>query len=110
LCTVITTVQDLISNIYPNIALIRDKFIEWLYERAMLTPKNDQPVAINDTLLMFFDGEEKVYTSIDTVVNIDDAVNYMVEFGNLFKSPGMPYYKLILRVHTYYVIAKFEIT
>jgi hypothetical protein len=40
-CTVVTTVQDLISKIYPNIAHIRNKPMEWLYERAILTPKND---------------------------------------------------------------------
>lgn len=56
--------------------------MEWICERAILTPKNDQAAAINDTLLMSFEGEEKVYTSIDTVINIDDATNYPVEFLN----------------------------
>jgi len=70
LCTVVTTVQDLITKIYPDIAHIHDKPMEWLCERAILTSKNDQVADINDTLLMSFEGEEKVYTSIDTVVNI----------------------------------------
>ncbi|XP_025414746.1 uncharacterized protein LOC112686595, partial [Sipha flava] len=100
LCTVVTTVQDLISKIYPDIAHIHDKPMEWLCERAILTPKNDQAVAINDTLLMSFEEEEKVYTSIDTVVNMDDATNYSVEFLNSLKPPGMPYHRLILRVGT----------
>ncbi|XP_025411756.1 uncharacterized protein LOC112684433 [Sipha flava] len=100
LCTVLTTVQDLISKIYPDIPHIHDKPMEWLCERAILTPKNDQAAAINDTLLMSFEGEEKVYTSIDTVVNMDDATNYPVEFLNSLKPPGMPYHKLILRVGT----------
>jgi hypothetical protein len=34
-CTVVTIVQDLISNIYPNIAHIRNKPMEWLCERAL---------------------------------------------------------------------------
>ncbi|XP_025421174.1 uncharacterized protein LOC112691234 [Sipha flava] len=100
LCTVVTTVQDLISKIYPDIAHIHDKPMEWLCERAILTPKNDQAAAINDTLLMSFEGEEKVYTSIDTMVNMDDATNYPVEFLNSLKPPGMPYHRLILRVGT----------
>jgi ATP-dependent DNA helicase PIF1 len=100
-CTVVTTVQDLISKINPDIAHIHDKPKEWLCERAILTPKNDQAVVINDTLLMYFEGEEKVYTSIDTaVVNIDDATNYPVEFLNSLKPPGMPHHRLILRVGT----------
>ncbi|CAI6357174.1 unnamed protein product [Macrosiphum euphorbiae] len=60
LCTVVTTVQGLISKIYPDIAHIHDKPMEWLCERAILTPKNYQAAAINDTLLMSFEGEEKV--------------------------------------------------
>ncbi|KAL4153295.1 hypothetical protein QTP88_001128 [Uroleucon formosanum] len=100
LCTVVTTVQDLISKIYQDIAHIHDKPMEWLCERAILTPKNDQAAAINDTPLMSFEGEEKVYTSIDTVVNMDNATNYPVEFLNSLKPPGMPYHRLILRVGT----------
>ncbi|XP_050065737.1 uncharacterized protein LOC126554744 [Aphis gossypii] len=80
LCTVVTTVQDLIPKMYPDIAHIHDKPMEWLCGRAILTPKNDQAAAINDTLLMSFEREEKVYTSIDTAVNMDDATNYPVEF------------------------------
>jgi hypothetical protein len=99
LCTVVITVQDLISKIYPDIAHIYDKPMEWLCERVILTPKNYQAVAINDTLLMSFEGEEKVNTSIDTaVVNIDDATNYPVEFLNSLKPPYMPHHRLILRV------------
>jgi hypothetical protein len=35
--------------------------MEWLCERAILTPKNNQAAAINDTLLSF-EGEENIYT------------------------------------------------
>lgn len=41
-----------------------------------------------------------VYTSIDSVVNTDDAINYPVEFINSLKPSGLPYHKLILRVGT----------
>jgi hypothetical protein len=63
-------------------------------------------VAINETLLIYFEGEEKVFTSIDTVVNIGDATNYPVEFLNLLKSPGIPYHKLILRVVTLIILSR----
>jgi ATP-dependent DNA helicase PIF1 len=58
--------------------------MEWLCERSILTPKNDQAAAINDT----------------AVVNIDDVTNYPVEFLNSLKPPGMPHHRLILRVGT----------
>nr|XP_023023635.1 uncharacterized protein LOC111511847 [Leptinotarsa decemlineata] len=79
LWTVVTTVQELLSKVYPDIIHIHDKPIEWLCEPAILTPKNNQAAAINDILLMSLEGEEKVYTSIDTVVNTDDATNHPVE-------------------------------
>jgi hypothetical protein len=106
-CTIVTTVQDLISKIYPDIPHIHDKPMEWLCERAILTPKNDQAAAINDILLMSFEGEEKVYTSIDTaVINIDDASNYPVEFLNSLKPPGMLHHRLILCVCTHIIFLR----
>ncbi|CAK1600521.1 unnamed protein product [Parnassius mnemosyne] len=74
--------------------------MEWLCERAILTPKNGQAAAINDTLLTSFEGEVMVYASIEPVVNTDDAINYPVEFLNSLKPSGLPHHKLILRVGT----------
>jgi ATP-dependent DNA helicase PIF1 len=47
-----------------NTKIIVRNIMEWLRERAILTPKNDQPVSTNVTLLMSFERKEKVYTSI----------------------------------------------
>lgn len=44
-CTVVTTVQDLISKMYPDIAHIHDKPVERLCVRAIFTPKNDQAIS-----------------------------------------------------------------
>lgn len=46
-----------------------DKPMKWLCGRAILTAKNDQAAAINDSLQMSFVEEEIVYTSTDTVIN-----------------------------------------
>lgn len=54
--------------------------MEWLCERAILTPKNDQTTAINEILINSFEGEEMTYNSVDTMVDMDEAVNYPVEF------------------------------
>ena len=58
LCTVVTTVREFLSKVYPDIIQIHDKPIEWLCEHAIFTPKNDQAAAINDILLMSLEGEE----------------------------------------------------
>ncbi|XP_074041348.1 ATP-dependent DNA helicase pif1-like [Leptinotarsa decemlineata] len=53
----------------------------------------------SDLLVKIGSGEEKVYTSIDTVVNTDDTTNYLVEFLNSLKPPDLCH-ELVLRVGT----------
>ncbi|KAG8182243.1 hypothetical protein JTE90_024176 [Oedothorax gibbosus] len=55
--SVVTTLEDLKAKIYPDIFSVREKSLEWLSERAILTPKNDSADTINDCLLKSF--EEK---------------------------------------------------
>lgn len=63
-----------------------------------MTPKNDQTAAINEILINSFEGEEMTYNSVDTMVDMDEAVNYPVEFLNSLNPPGLPCHKLMLRV------------
>lgn len=98
LCTTVSTVEELIDKIYPDVKNIRNKPMEWLCERAILTPKNDQAAAINEILINSFEDEEIVYNSIDTMVNIDESVNYPVEFLNSLNPPGLPCHRLKLRL------------
>ncbi|KAJ8890174.1 hypothetical protein PR048_009681 [Dryococelus australis] len=79
------------AKMYPGIAQIQDKPMEWLCEIAILTPKNNQTAVINDILLKSFEGEELVYNSIHTVVNIDEAVDYPMEFLNTPNPLDLPY-------------------
>lgn len=39
---IVTTLQELTVKIYPDIADINNKSMDWLCERAILTPKNDR--------------------------------------------------------------------
>jgi len=52
MCTTVTTVNELIENIYPDLEHTHNKPIEWFCERAILTPKKDQAAVINDTFLL----------------------------------------------------------
>ncbi|XP_076301721.1 uncharacterized protein LOC143219730 [Lasioglossum baleicum] len=98
LASVVSTVDDLIARIYPDVHNLHSKSTEWLEERAILTPKNDQASVINDTLLKSFAGAEHQYKSVDTVMHTDNAIHYPVEFLNTLNPPGLPSHELILKV------------
>ncbi|XP_071579388.1 uncharacterized protein [Temnothorax nylanderi] len=95
---VVKTLESLINKIYPDIANIKEKSMDWLSERAILTPRNDKAGVINDILLKSFEEGEINYRSVDSVVDTDDAVNYPVEFLNTMNPPGLPAHKLFLKV------------
>ncbi|KAF0763799.1 ATP-dependent DNA helicase PIF1-like [Aphis craccivora] len=54
LCTVVSSLAELTSRIYPDIINIKMKLFKWLCERAILTPKNDKAAEINEILLKAF--------------------------------------------------------
>lgn len=100
LCTVVSTVKEKIGRNYSGVAQIKDKPLEWLRERAILTSKNDRAAVISDILLTSIEAEEIVFNSIDTVVNADEALHYPVEFLNTINPVGLPYHKRELHVGT----------
>lgn len=95
---VVTTLADLTARIYPDIADIKEKSMDWLCERAILTPKNDKAAIINEILLQSFEEVEMEYRSVDSVIYTDDAVHYSVEFLHFLNPPGFPSHKILLKV------------
>ncbi|XP_071578043.1 uncharacterized protein [Temnothorax nylanderi] len=59
---VVKTLESLINKIYPDIANIKEKSMDWLSERAILTPRNDKAGVINDILLKSFEEGEMNYS------------------------------------------------
>ncbi|KAF0758990.1 ATP-dependent DNA helicase PIF1-like [Aphis craccivora] len=98
LCTVVSSLSELTSRIYPDIINIKMKRIEWLCERAILTPKNDKAAEINEILLKAFNEKAVEYKSFDSVIQSDDAVHYPLEFLNTLNPFGLPSHKLILKI------------
>lgn len=96
--SVVTTLADLTARIYPDIANINEKSMDWLGERAILTPKNDSVDKINESLLKSFEGTERTYKSVDSVLHMEDAVHYPVEFLNTLNPPGLTTHSLHLKV------------
>lgn len=96
-CQLQPSVEDLEKNVFPN---IENNFRnhDWLCERAILAPKNDDVNRINNKIQLKIPGAITKYKSIDTVVEEDEAVNYPVEFLNSLEPSGLPSHILTLKV------------
>ena len=71
--------------------------MQWLCERVLLASKNIDVNSINSNILNKIDGNLRTYKSIDTVANIDDVVNYPVEFLISLDLSGFPPHDLQLK-------------
>ncbi|CAG9787616.1 unnamed protein product [Diatraea saccharalis] len=96
-CHPVATEEELLANVFPD---LKNKINneEWLFERAVLSPKNELVNKINNKVLDVVDGASRVYTSIDTVMASDDSTAYPVEFLNSLELTGVPPHKLELKV------------
>ncbi|XP_074115969.1 ATP-dependent DNA helicase pif1-like [Cotesia typhae] len=96
-CQLQSSIEDLDNKVFPNIAS-NFKNHDWLCERAILAPKNDDVNKINDRIQLKIPGTFTEYKSIDTVTEENDAINYPVEFLNSLEPPEMPSHKLTLKI------------
>ena len=87
----------LCSKVYPNLETNYSN-TEWLCQRALLAPTNEDVNHLNELLLSKIDGGERVYSSVDTVTDPDAATTIPVEFLNTQDVSGLPPHKLHLKV------------
>ncbi|XP_075483707.1 uncharacterized protein LOC142523863 [Primulina tabacum] len=90
------SIQMLIDYVFPNMVNhVNDE--NYMVERAFITRKNVDVENINQMLILKFPGEEKEYTSWDSVE--DDNHNlFQEEFLNSLSPSGLPPHKIILKV------------
>ena len=88
------SIEELSSFVFPNIG---DNFKNpnWLSERAVLCPTNQETDEINLRMIESFPGEEKVFKSCDTTD--ENNLEFQSEFLNTLSLPGMPPHKLTLK-------------
>jgi ATP-dependent DNA helicase PIF1 len=96
-CQLQPSIIDLENSVFPNIANNYQNH-DWLRERAILAPKNDDVSKINNRVQMKIPGQATIYKSIDTVTEEDQAVNYRTEFLNSLEPAGMPPHILTLKI------------
>ncbi|XP_052901350.1 uncharacterized protein LOC128307508 [Anopheles moucheti] len=94
-------VRSLISRVYPD---IRQNYHQPQYftDRAILSPKNLDVTAINNTVLQQLPGSEKEYLSVDTLVNQEelDALQLPTEFLHSLNMSGIPVHRFLLKQYT----------
>lgn len=95
---IVTSIHDLIEKVYPDIENILNKPHNWLRERAIVSPLNKCAQEINDIILGKLQGETKVYKSINTVIDADDAVHFPQEFLESLDPQGFPPHLLKLKI------------
>ena len=71
---------------------------ERLCKRAILAEKNIDVNIINNIIQGQILGKYTTYESIDTVMNMDEIVNYPTEFFNSLDIPGVPQHVLSLKI------------
>lgn len=97
LCNVVHSVESLISSVYNDLSQVTNRENAWICERAILTPRNDQSALINQIILDGIDSEKIVYSSINRVMDQQDATNYPIEFLNSLSAPGLPAHTINLK-------------
>ncbi|GJY85782.1 ATP-dependent DNA helicase PIF1-like protein [Tanacetum coccineum] len=94
-------IKMIVEETYPDFTS-RQTNDEYLKERAILTPRNDDADAINEFMFKQLSGKSVTYNSADEVCiastdNIDQHQLYPVEFLNSLNFPGMPPHELHLK-------------
>ncbi|GJW05360.1 ATP-dependent DNA helicase PIF1-like protein [Tanacetum coccineum] len=93
--------SEIVTQTYPDFTS-RQTDDEYLKERAILTPRNDDAEAINKFMFKQLSGEPVTYYSADEICkastdNIDQHQLYPIEFLNSLNFPGMPPHALWLK-------------
>ncbi|XP_029657713.1 ATP-dependent DNA helicase pif1-like [Octopus sinensis] len=97
LCINVNRPEELLTSVYPNLEENYTCF-DWLRERAILAPLNDEVHNINLDLLIKLPGMERIYKSVDVIMDQETACEYPVEFLNSLEPSGMPHHTLKLKV------------
>ena len=104
--TVDSSLEQFCDKIFLNLA---EKFesseaewIQYLGERAILAPRHVDVNAINAKVLQRLPGQLTVAPSVDFTVNVEDQLQFPVEFLNTQEPPGLPPAVLYLKVSYFY--------
>ncbi|XP_078437639.1 uncharacterized protein LOC144708259 [Wolffia australiana] len=92
----VSSLSDLITQVYGN---LKDDDTQ-LLAKTILTPLNDDVVAVNNMVLDVFPGEAMEYLSFDAIPprEVNNESLYPTEFLNTIDDATMPLHKLRLKI------------
>lgn len=96
------TVDEMIDNTFPDF-LDNYKNIDYLSERAILTPTNQTVGHVNTLIVEKIPGDMSSYFSVDTAEDFpgterDQMQSFPPEYMNSINIPGLPLHELKLKV------------
>ena len=91
------TTEDISKEIFPDNELANHS--SDIIKRAILCPTNRDSIALNSGILDRLLGEKRVYSSVDSLVDIpaDEEDLYPLEYLNSLTPSGMPTHNLFLK-------------
>ncbi|XP_071717970.1 uncharacterized protein [Rutidosis leptorrhynchoides] len=97
-----TPIEDIVNSIFPDFTQRQDDE-DYLRERAILTPRNDDADEINKHMFKKLKGETMTFKSSDEICKgstdaLEQHQTYPVEFLNKLNFPGVPPHKLKLKI------------
>ncbi|XP_071714541.1 uncharacterized protein [Rutidosis leptorrhynchoides] len=97
-----TPIEDIVNTIFLDFTQRQDDE-EYLRERAILTPRNDDADEINKHMLKRIKGDAMTFKSSDEICKgstdaLEQHQTYPVEFLNKLNFPGVPPHKLKLKI------------
>ncbi|XP_071728285.1 uncharacterized protein [Rutidosis leptorrhynchoides] len=95
-------IETIVDIIFPDFP-VRQEDEDYLRERAILTPRNDDMDEINKHMFKKLQGATMIYKSSDEICkgstdNMEQQQTYPVEYLNTLNFPGVPPHKLKLKI------------
>ncbi|XP_053202450.1 uncharacterized protein LOC128387301 [Panonychus citri] len=96
---VIPSNENLIEHIYGNNIDIRTRDPLFFTDKAILCPKNIHCDEINEGIVDMISSDEKIYTSLNTIVDdgSESNVHYPTEYLDTLEISGLPSHKIKLK-------------
>uniref|UniRef100_A0A0L8GMG3 ATP-dependent DNA helicase n=1 Tax=Octopus bimaculoides TaxID=37653 RepID=A0A0L8GMG3_OCTBM len=95
--TPVGTADNLTTAVFPDLH-INYQNLNWLCESVVLALKSTFVAKLNENLLRSLLGNFHTYKSVETVVDQEEAVNFLREFLNSLDPSGLPPHQLHLKI------------